>query len=139
MSTLEDGEIILHDKDAGPNGEQDYAVLVMRDAIRGHCNFHIFSSSEGYARHSIPFKDMKVEVTNHRSSSNVISVIVNGKCILSRFLKPYPSSVLTTSIDHNLSVIANGQLIVVPSPTSLKPKVTFPKYAPPAKPSSSPS
>ena len=78
---------------------------------------------------------MKIEVTNHRSSSNLISVIVDGKCIHSRFIKPYPESVLTTHIDVGLDICGNDledPYFCEHTPKKwLKPTITFKKYAPP--------
>ena len=54
---------------------------------------------------AIDFEDTKkIEVTNHKSSSKLVSVILDEKCIHSKFLKLRPGSVLTTHINDKVTV-----------------------------------
>ena len=82
-------------------------------------------------------KDMKLEVTNHKCSSKLVSIIVNGECIVSRFMNLRPGSFLTTQFNEAImdSVLStHGLYECLPLPkTVLKlPKLTFKKYSPPA-------
>ena len=50
-------------------------------------------------------KDMKLEVTNDKCSSKIVSILVDGECIISCFLNVRPGSVLTTHINDTVKVI----------------------------------
>ena len=80
---------------------------------------------------------MKLEVTNHKCSSKLVSIIVNGECIVSKFLNLRPGSFLTTQFNEAImdSVLTNcGLYECLPLPKTVLnlPKVTFKQYSPPA-------
>ena len=86
----------------GAHGEQDYAVFMYKNGQE--LDIHLRGSSFSGCI-SLDLKETKLEVTLHKCSPNLVSVIADGKCIISTFLKPRPGSVLTTHINDSFRVV----------------------------------